>query len=141
MNAPSSSEASSPPASSRAVKVALVVIMLTATVLAEGAVLMKRENLREGGGPPLARARADIIHYESLVRQYRRVAGALPVEGQGLQPHVEAKMLSSLPLDPWGKPYGFQRQGERGLVFSLGRDGAPGGEGEDADIYHPDVVR
>lgn len=141
MNTPPSTEASSPPVSSRAVKVALIVIMLSASVLAVGAVLMKRENLRSDGGSPVARARADIVHFESLVRQYRRVAGTLPVEGQGLQPLVEAKILSSLPVDPWGNPYAFKRQGERGLVFSLGADGVAGGEGLDADVYHPDVVR
>ena len=50
-------------------------------------------------------------------------------------------MLSAVPLDPWGKPYAFERRGERGVVFSLGRDGAPGGTGEDADVYHPDLER
>ena len=75
------SPARSAPAGARGVKVGLAVMMLVSSALAVGAVLMKRENLREGGGPPLARARADIIHFESLARTYRRVAGELPATG------------------------------------------------------------
>lgn len=41
------------------------------------------------------------------------------------------------PLDPWGHAYQYQVPGEDGrpfLIFSLGADGKPGGEGNDADI-------
>ena len=43
---------------------------------------------------------------------------------------------SKLPLDPWGRPYGYRTEGEYAEVeiFSYGRDGNPGGEGEDADV-------
>ena len=39
-------------------------------------------------------------------------------------------------LDPWGKPYQYRLPGEHGEfdIFTLGADGAPGGEGEDGDI-------
>jgi general secretion pathway protein G len=38
--------------------------------------------------------------------------------------------------DPWGKPFTYKVPGEKGEydVFSLGRDGQPGGEGEDKDL-------
>jgi general secretion pathway protein G len=43
-----------------------------------------------------------------------------------------------VPLDPWGNPYIYRSPGETNPqsydLSSLGRDGAPGGEGEDADI-------
>lgn len=44
--------------------------------------------------------------------------------------------LEHLPLDPWGKPYQYLNPGLHGEidVFSFGADGAPGGEGNDADI-------
>lgn len=44
--------------------------------------------------------------------------------------------IERLPADPWGKPYQYLAPGVRGEidVFSLGADGAPGGEGVDADI-------
>ena len=38
--------------------------------------------------------------------------------------------------DPWGRPYQYKAPGERGRfdIFSYGADGAPGGDGEDADV-------
>jgi general secretion pathway protein G len=43
----------------------------------------------------------------------------------------------TIPRDPWGNEYLYkppQRPGDKPIVMSLGRDGKPGGEGEDADI-------
>jgi len=43
----------------------------------------------------------------------------------------------AVPLDPWGNPYQYRVPGEDGRPFtivSLGADGKPGGEGNDADI-------
>ena len=45
--------------------------------------------------------------------------------------------LKKLPLDPWGTPYQCLNPGVRSSaydLFSLGADGAPGGEGYAADI-------
>jgi general secretion pathway protein G len=40
--------------------------------------------------------------------------------------------------DPWGRPYQYRFPGRAGSfeVFSLGRDNAPGGTGEDSDIIN-----
>ena len=43
-------------------------------------------------------------------------------------------------LDPWGRKYVLIVPGNRNVDFdivSYGRDGAPGGEGEDADVVKP----
>ena len=44
--------------------------------------------------------------------------------------------LDRLPKDPWGYPYVYLSPGRNGEfdVFSMGADGQPGGEGNDADI-------
>ena len=44
--------------------------------------------------------------------------------------------LSRLPRDPWGNPYQYLSPGRSGdfEVYSLGKDGQPGGEGYNADI-------
>lgn len=44
--------------------------------------------------------------------------------------------LDRLPKDPWGNPYLYLNPGVHGEidVYSLGADGAPGGDGVDADI-------
>jgi general secretion pathway protein G len=42
----------------------------------------------------------------------------------------------SVPPDPWGNPYVYRVPGSTGDydLFSYGKDGKPGGEGEDADL-------
>ena len=44
--------------------------------------------------------------------------------------------LDRVPKDPWGNPYQYLNPGNNGEidVYTLGRDGRPGGEGIDADI-------
>lgn len=45
-----------------------------------------------------------------------------------------------LPTDPWGAPYRYgplEDLSRRGVVYSLGSDGAPGGEDGAADIMSP----
>ena len=42
-----------------------------------------------------------------------------------------------VPLDPWGNPYVYVVPGENGQPYTLksyGKDGRPGGEGDNADI-------
>jgi general secretion pathway protein G len=43
---------------------------------------------------------------------------------------------SALPPDPWGRPYQYKAPGKSGPfdIYSLGRDGRPGGTDEDADV-------
>ena len=44
--------------------------------------------------------------------------------------------FGKIPKDPWGNPYQYDPPsgGRKFRVFTLGEDGAPGGEGKDADI-------
>ena len=104
------------------------------------------------GRPDEARtiaARQDIASLMQALRLYRLDNHRYPSTEQGLQALV-AKPASApipsnwksggyierLPKDPWGNPYQYLNPGVRGEidVFSLGADGAPGGEGKDADI-------
>ena len=45
-------------------------------------------------------------------------------------------LKKDIPLDPWGHPYVYKTPGSRGdfEILSYGKDGQPGGVGEDADI-------
>jgi general secretion pathway protein G len=47
--------------------------------------------------------------------------------------------IKSLPTDPWGSPYVYERDGDVFLLFSLGADGAEGGDGLNADISYGDL--
>ena len=47
--------------------------------------------------------------------------------------------MKSLPTDPWGSPYIYERTGDGFSLFSLGADGAEGGEALNADIRYEDL--
>lgn len=61
-----------------------------------------------------------------------------PLTGTGLAGWRGPYLRKPPPLDPWGRPYNYLAPGvhnpESYDLTSLGRDGAPGGEGEDADL-------
>jgi general secretion pathway protein G len=80
-------------------------------------------------------ARAQIDSLEKALDTYRLENRRYPSAEEGLAaigPHLK----KALPNDPWGRPYVYRVPGQRGEyeVFSYGRDGKPGGTGEDADI-------
>lgn len=91
-------------------------------------------------------ARAQIDAFEKALETYRLDVGRYPTTEQGLdalnkQPSSVAKwqgpyLKKALPPDPWGKPYLYKHPGEHGDydIYSYGRDGKPGGQGDDADI-------
>jgi general secretion pathway protein G len=92
-------------------------------------------------------ARSQMKSFEDALDQYRLDTGRYPSTEQGLQalssrPQDEAKWLGpylkkAVPDDPWGRPYVYKTPGENGsdyMLKSYGKDGQPGGEGEDADI-------
>ena len=99
------------------------------------------------------KARADIATLEQAMEMYRLDNLTYPAPGDGLNalasPPAGAAAagsyrpggyIRSLPKDPWGRPYQLAVPGRRGPfdVYSLGADGAPGGQAENADIYGSD---
>ena len=91
-------------------------------------------------------ARAQIESLEKALDQYRLDTRHYPNAEQGLdalvnKPSTEANwsgpyLKKAVPADPWGRAYVYRVPGTKGDfdLFSLGRDGKPGGTGEDADI-------
>lgn len=91
-------------------------------------------------------AKAQIDALEKALDQYRLDTRRYPSAEQGLEalvakPLGEANwsgpyLKKAVPLDPWGKPYVYRIPGHKGEfdLLSYGRDGKPGGTGEDADI-------
>lgn len=104
------------------------------------------------GAPTQARivkAKQDIRAIESALRQYRLDNYRYPTTEQGLKALVEKPdiepipenyrpggYLNRLPKDPWGNPYHYRNPGKHGRidVYTLGRDGRPGGKGPDDTI-------
>jgi general secretion pathway protein G len=92
-----------------------------------------------------AAAKAQIELLGQALDQFRLDVGRYPTTQEGLaalitNPGIEnwdgAYLKKALPLDPWGKQYIYQCPGSHGEydVSSYGRDGSPGGEGEDKDV-------
>ena len=91
-------------------------------------------------------ARAQIDALQKSLDQYRLDVGHYPSTDQGLavlvaKPADEPKwagpyLSKSVPKDPWGNDYQYRSPGEHGEydLLSFGKDGRPGGEGEDADL-------
>ena len=91
-------------------------------------------------------ARAQIESLEKSFDMFRLDTGHYPTSEQGLEalvtkPQNEPKwggpyLKKSVPLDPWGRPYLYKFPGEHSDydISSLGKDGQPGGQGDNADV-------
>jgi len=91
-------------------------------------------------------AKAQIDALEKALDTYRLDTGHYPSTELGLaalvqRPQSEPKwsgpyLRKEVPLDPWGKPYVYKMPGEKGEfdLLSYGKDGQPGGSGENADL-------
>ena len=91
-------------------------------------------------------AKAQIESLEKALDMYRLDTGHYPATDAGLKalntkPDNEPKwsgpyLKKDVPVDPWGHPYQYKYPGEHGDfdLISLGKDGQPGGEGDNADI-------
>jgi general secretion pathway protein G len=92
-------------------------------------------------------ARAQIDAFEKSLDTYRLDMGRYPTTEEGLAallapPSAAAGkwngpyLKKTVPQDPWGHAYLYRAPGVRAEfdILSLGRDGQPGGVGEDADI-------
>jgi len=91
-------------------------------------------------------ARAQIDSLEKALDQYRLDTRRYPSAEEGLAALVARPasvsgwngpyLKKAVPSDPWGRPFVYRVPGEKGDfdLISLGRDGKPGGAGEDADV-------
>lgn len=91
-------------------------------------------------------ARAQLEGLVKALDIYRLENGHYPSTEQGLQALVVAPgdaskwdgpyLQKGVPLDPWGRQYIYRAPGENGEydLLSLGKDGQPGGDGDNAEI-------
>lgn len=90
-------------------------------------------------------AMAQMDAFEKAIEQFRLDVGRYPSNEEGLgaltvrpanDPRWQGPYLKkAAPTDPWGKPY-IYRLTESGdfEILSYGKDGVPGGEGDNADL-------
>ena len=92
-------------------------------------------------------ARAQIDALDKALDQFRLDVGRYPTTEEGLQaltaqPSGEQRwagpyLKKGVPADPWGRPYVYELPSTHGGDFDLftyGKDGRLGGNGEDADL-------
>ena len=98
------------------------------------------------GGAKSKTAAIQIADLEKGLELFKLDVGRFPNNDEGLESLVrrpaDARSWngpylkgSSVPNDPWGRPYKYAYSGTgEPEIVSLGADGAPGGEGENADV-------
>ncbi len=123
----------------------LIEIMVVVVIMGIMAALIVPNLMDRPDQARIIAARQDIGALMQALKLYRLDNGRYPATEQGLQvlagspqPGQAARRsyMDKLPSDPWGTPYQYLNPGVHGEidVFSLGADGRPGGEGNDADI-------
>lgn len=127
--------------------VVIVIIGLLATIVAIN-VIPATDTAR------IEKAKADISTIEQALEQYRLDNLTYPSGTDGLQalltpPPALAQpqryrrggYIKKLPQDPWGRPYLYAVPGRKGAfdISSLGADGQPGGENENADLFSSEL--
>lgn len=127
----------------------LLEVMVVVVILGILATLVVPKIISRPDEARVIAAKQDIASLLQALKLYRLDNQRYPTTEQGLQALVTKPSTTPLPSnwknggyierlarDPWGHPYQYLNPGVRGEidVFSLGADGAPGGEGNDADI-------
>lgn len=132
----------------------LIELIAVVAILGILAAVVAPRIFTQPGKARIAKAKTDISNIETALKMYQMENYNFPTTDQGLlalveQPTGEPEApnwqdggyLDKLPKDPWGREYMLVSPGEKLDidVYTLGRDGQSGGEGEDADIFNSDL--
>ena len=129
----------------------LIELIVVIAIIATLAAVVAPAVFRNVGDAKAAAAKSQIEIFAMALSSYRMDNDDYPSTDQGLEAlrtiatsgdvprNWKGPYLSRLvPLDPWGRPYLYVAPGRANPtsfdIYTLGRDGKPGGVGEDADI-------
>ena len=125
----------------------LIELMVVLVIIGVLAALIVPNVIGRADDARVTAARTDVNNLMNALKMYRLDNQRYPTAEQGLQALVARPTtnptppnwkpyVDKLPNDPWGRPYQYMNPGIKGEidVLSLGADGQPGGEGNDADI-------
>jgi len=127
----------------------LLEVMVVVVILGILAALVVPKIISRPDEARVIAAKQDIASVMQALKLYRLDNHRYPATEQGLQALVTQPAtaplmpnwkaggyVERLPKDPWGNPYQYLNPGIHGEIdiLSFGADGAPGGEGNDADI-------
>ena len=129
----------------------LIEIMVVIVILGILAALVVPKIMSRPDEARMVAAKQDIASLTQALKLYRLDNQNYPTSEQGLQALAQKPSsppipnnwktggyVDRLPKDPWGYDYQYLNPGLKSEidVFSLGADGAAGGEGNNADIYN-----
>ena len=131
----------------------LIEIMVVVIIIGILAAIVAPNVIGRVDDAQLTKAKAEISNIENAMKFYRLDNFAYPTTEQGIDalvtkpndPNVRnwkpGGYMDRVPKDPWGNPYQYLNPGNNGEIdiYTLGRDGRPGGEGLDADIGNWDT--
>jgi len=126
----------------------LIEIMVVVIIIGILAAIVAPNVIGRVDDAQITKAKAEIANIENAMKFYRLDNFAYPSSEQGIEalvtkpadPNIKnwkpGGYLERLPKDPWGNPYLYLNPGNQGEIdiYTLGRDGRPGGEGIDSDI-------
>jgi general secretion pathway protein G len=129
----------------------LIELLVVIAIIATLAAVIAPAVFRNVGDSKTAAARSQVELFAMALGAYRLDNDVYPSTEQGLEALRATPASGELPRrwrgpyiskviapDPWGRPWVYVSPGrvnaESFDLYSLGRDGKPGGEGEDADI-------
>ncbi len=125
----------------------LIELMVVLVIIGVLAALIVPNVLDRADDARTTAAKTDVNNLMQALKLYRLDNQRYPTSEQGLAalltkpstapvPPNWRPYLEKLPTDPWGRPYQYLSPGVHGEVdvLSLGADGQPGGEGNNADI-------
>ena len=113
----------------------LIEVLVVVVILGILAAIIVPNIMDKPAAAKITKAKADIRAIESAMNMYRLDKHDYPSTDEGIEALVP-DYLPRLPKDPWDRPYQYLNPGTHGAIdiYTLGRDGQPGGEGEDADL-------
>jgi len=132
----------------------LIEIMVVVVILGILAALVLPNVMGRIGQAQNTKVQADIMGYDTALSLFKLDNFRYPTTDQGLEALVkqpadptirnwkEGGYIRSIKKDPWQRDYQYVYPGTHGTeydIFTLGADGEPGGEGENADIGNWDV--
>jgi general secretion pathway protein G len=127
--------------------VTLIEMLVVVTIIALFAALVAPRMLGRADAARRTAARSQINSFMTALGAYKLDTGQFPTTEMGLNAlRVKPENVlqwngpylpQDIPVDPWSRPYLYKYPGEHGDepdIVSLGADGQPNGDGNNADI-------
>ena len=125
----------------------LIELMLVILIIGILAALIVPRVIGRAGEAKVAKAQSDIAALHAMLEHFHLDNDRFPTTQEGLEalhtqpnglPNWKGPYTDKISSDPWSNEYHYEYPGTNGkdsfTLLSYGSDGAPGGEGDAADI-------